>query len=154
MDRKLKRLEEQQRKLMEEIERNNRRIDPDGKRNDKSGLISFLTGLILLGGGLFWVFQSIKVTSVWGSFYRLGSWAMPNGVIIIPLLAGIIMLFVMRKKIFGWVVTAIGVFIILLTVMNSVSLHFVSQSLLSYILMFGFIAVGAALVLKALFTKH
>lgn len=42
MDRKLKRLEEQQRKLMEEIERNNRRIDPDGKRNDKSGLISFL----------------------------------------------------------------------------------------------------------------
>ena len=100
MDRKLKRLEEQQRKLTEEIERNNRIIDPDGKRNDKSGLISFLTGLILLGGGLFWVFQSIKVTSVWGSFYRLGSWAMPNGVIIIPLLAGIIMLFVMRKKIF------------------------------------------------------
>lgn len=35
MDRKLKRLEEQQRKLTEEIERNNRRIDPDGKRNDK-----------------------------------------------------------------------------------------------------------------------
>ena len=49
MDRKLKRLEEQQRKLTEEIERNNRIIDPDGKRNDKSGLISFLTGLILLG---------------------------------------------------------------------------------------------------------
>lgn len=136
MDRKLKRLEEQQRKLMEEIERNNRRIDPDGKRNDKSGLISFLMGLILLGGGL------------------LGSWAMPNGVIIIPLLAGIIMLFVMRKKIYGWVVTAIGVLIILLTVMNSVSLHFVSQSFFSYILMFGFIAVGAALALKALFTKH
>ena len=60
----------------------------------------------------------------------------------------------MRKKIFGWVVTAIGVLIILLTVMNSVSLHFVSQSLFSYILMFGFIAVGAALVLKVLFTKH
>lgn len=46
MNRKLKRLEEQQRKLMEEIERNNRRIDPDGKRNDKSGLISFLTAYI------------------------------------------------------------------------------------------------------------
>lgn len=38
MDRKLKRLEEQQRKLMEEIERNNRRIDPDGKEMIKAVL--------------------------------------------------------------------------------------------------------------------
>jgi hypothetical protein len=75
-------------------------------------------------------------------------------VIIIPVLIGIIMLFVMRRKIFGWIVTSIGILAILLTIMNSVSFRFVSQSLFNYIFMFGFVAVGAALVIKALFTKH
>jgi hypothetical protein len=158
MDKKLKQLEEEQRRLMEQIEKNNRAIyqkrEPDYSGGGKNDLISFLVGLLLLGGGLFWVFQSVRVTTSWGSFYRFGNWAMPNGVIIIPVLIGIIMLFVMRRKIFGWIVTSIGILAILLTIMNSVSFRFVSQSLFNYIFMFGFVAVGAALVIKALFTKH
>ncbi len=157
MDKKLKQLEEEQRKLMEQIEKNNRTIYGRNDRSHNSGkneLLSFFIGLLLLGGGLFWVFQSVRVTTSWGSFYRFGTFYVPNGVIIIPLLIGIIMLFMMRRKIFGWIVTSIGVLAILLTIMNSVSFRFIPQSLFSYILMFGFVAVGAALVIKALFTKH
>lgn len=158
MDKKLKQLEEEQRRLMEQIEKNNRTIY--GKKHyrsyssDKNDLLSFFIGMLLLGGGLFWIFQSVRVTTSWGGFYRFGMWEMPNGVIIIPLLIGIIMLFMMRRKIFGWIVTSIGILAILITIMNSVSFRFVSQSLFSYILMFGFTAVGAALVIKGLFTKH
>lgn len=154
MDRKLKQLEEEQRRLMNQIEQNNHKISPDYKKHEKNSLLEFFIGLLLLGGGLFWVFQSVRVTTFWGSFYRLGGWSPPNGVVIIPLLIGIVMLFMMRRKIFGWIVLAIGVLAILITIMNSVSFHFVSQSLFSYILMFGFVAVGAALVLKSLFAKH
>lgn len=154
MDRKLKRLEEEQRRLMEQIESTNRSLGIDSKRHGKNDLLEFLIGLILLGGGLFWIFQSVRVTTSWGTMWRIGGFSMPNGVIIIPLLIGIIMLFVMRRKLFGWIVVAIGILAILLSLMNSVSFHFISKSLFEYILMFGFVAVGAALTLKALFTKH
>lgn len=156
MDKKLRQLEEEQRRLAAEIDKNNRIINPESSSNGgKGSLLEFFIGLLLLGGGLFWVFQSVRVTTAWGSyFYRIGGWGVPNGVIIIPLLIGIIMLFMMKRKIFGWIVTSIGVLAILLSIMNSVSFHFVSQSLFSYILMFGFVAVGAALVIKSLFAKH
>lgn len=157
MDRKLRQLEEEQRRLMEQIEKNNRKIYADRydyDRHGKNDLLEFFLGLVLLGGGLFWIFQSVRVTTSWGTIWRFGSWIMPNGVIIIPLLIGIIMLFMMRRKIFGWIVVSIGILAILLSIMNSVSFHFNSRSLFEYILMFGFVAVGAALVLKSIFTKH
>lgn len=158
MDKKLQKLEEEQRKLMEIIEENNRKINSDHcvqERHGKNDLIEFFVGLLLLGGGLFWIFQSVRVTTSWGSYFlHVGTVGIPNGVIIIPLLIGIIMLFVMKRKIFGWIVTSIGVLSILISIITSVSFHFVSQSLFSYILMFGFTAVGAALVIKATLTKH
>ncbi|MCM1227431.1 MAG: hypothetical protein NC320_08410 [Clostridium sp.] len=157
MDRKLKRLEEEQRRLMEQIESTNRSLGVDGCRGGRHGkndLLEFFIGLVLLGGGLFWVFQSVRVTTSWGTMWHIGGFSMPNGVIIIPLLIGVIMLFMMRRKLFGWIVVAVGILAILLSIMNSVSFRFISKSLFEYILMFGFVAVGAALVLKALFTKH
>lgn len=152
MDKKLRQLEEEQRRLMEEIDKNNRRLDPSYKKHEKNELIEFIVGLILLGGGLFWIFHSVKVTTLWS--FRLGGRTMPEGIVVIPLLIGIVMLFVMRRKIFGWIVSAIGVLAILITIMSSVSFYFIPQSLFSYILMFGFTVVGAALVIKALFAKN
>lgn len=158
MDKKLKQLEEEQRRLMEQIESNNKRLRTDygtGGSHEKNDLLAFFIGLLLLGGGLFWIFQSVRVTTSWGSyFYHIGSWGVPNGVIVIPLLIGIVMLFMMRRKIFGWIVVSIGILAILISIMSSVSLRFLSRSLFEYILMFGFVAVGAGLVLKSLFTKH
>lgn len=63
------------------------------------------------------------------------------------------MLFVMEKKIFGWIVTGIGTAIILIAVITSVRLHFSGGNLFNYVLMFGFTAVGGGLVLKSLFKK-
>lgn len=158
MDKKLKQLEEEQRRLMEQIESNNKKLRGDydiSSSHGKNDLLAFFIGLILLGGGLFWIFQSVRVTTSWGSyFYHIGSWGVPNGVIVIPLLIGIVMLFMMRRKIFGWIVVSIGILAILISIMSSVSLRFLSRSLFEYILMFGFVAVGAGLVLKSLFTKH
>ncbi len=154
MDDKLRRLEEEQIKLMEEINRNNRRISgKSSPKKEKNELLQFFIGLLLLGAGLFWIFQTVKVSTSWGSFYHLGGFSIPNGTVIIPLLIGIIMLFMMERKIFGWIVTALGVVIILLTVIMSVRLHFTSTSLFNYVMMFAFVAVGGALVLRALFKK-
>ncbi|MEG0614509.1 MAG: hypothetical protein RR540_02035 [Oscillospiraceae bacterium] len=79
---------------------------------------------------------------------------LPNGVVIIPFLIGIVMLFFCEKKIFGWIVTAIGVVIVLLTIIMTVRITFRMTSLFSYVLMFGLIAAGCGLLLKALFRKR
>ncbi len=150
MDKKLKQLEEEQRRLMEEIDRMN---GNKPKKSSSGSLLQFVIGLILLGVGLFWIFQSVRVTSGFSSFLSFGGWSIPNGTVVIPLLIGIIMLFVMDKKIYGWIVTGIGLAIILIAIITSVRLHFYGGNLFNYILMFGFALVGGALVLKNLFKK-
>lgn len=151
MDKKLKKLEEEQRRLMNEI--NDLNHSKKSSPSNSGSLLQFVIGLVLLGAGLFWIFQSVHVSSSFGSFYHIGSWSAPNGTIIIPLLIGILMLFIMERKIFGWIVTGIGVAIILIAVITSVRLHFTGGNLFNYILMFGFTVVGSGLVLKNLFKK-
>ncbi len=152
MDKKLKKLEEEQRRLMNEID-NMKNTNKHNSAGSSGSLLQFVIGLVLLGAGLFWIFQSVHVSSSFGSFYHIGSWAAPNGTIIIPLLIGIVMLFLMERKIFGWIVTGIGIAIILIAVITSVRLYFTGGNLFNYILMFGFTAVGGGLVLKNLFKK-
>ena len=150
MDKKLKKLEEEQRRLMKEIDRMN---NTEKSRSSSGSLMQFLIGLVLMGAGLFWIFRSVDVSSGYGSIFRIGGWGVPNGTIIIPLLIGIVMLFVMERKIYGWIVTGIGIAIILVGIITSVRLSFYGTSLFEYILMFGFTLVGGGLVLKNLFKK-
>ncbi|MGN0614569.1 MAG: hypothetical protein ACI4JB_11820 [Porcipelethomonas sp.] len=148
MDKKLKELEEQQRRLLKEMKR-----EHHSDKSSSGSLLQFLIGLIVMSIGLFWIFQSVHVSSGFDSFYHIGGWSVPNGTVIIPLLIGIVMLFVMEKKVYGWIVTAIGAAIILATIITSVRLYFNGGNLFNYILMFGFTVVGGGLVLKNLFKK-
>jgi len=83
MDKKLKRLEEEQRRLMKEIDNMN---VGSRKKSSSGSLMQFLIGLVLMGAGLFWIFQSVRVSTGYGSIYTIGGWGVPNGTIIIPLL--------------------------------------------------------------------
>ena len=128
----------------------------EGSSSKSSGsLLQFLVGLILLGAGLFWIFQSVSVSTGYGYGYLfgIGDFHIPSGTVIIPLLIGILMLFLMERKIYGWIVVAIGVVIILLSIIMSVRLHFRGGSLFNYIMMFSLTLVGGGLVLKNLFKK-
>ena len=111
-DRKIRELEESIKKMQKD---NSRPFgDYSEKSNPASDLLQFFIGLVLLGAGLFWVFQKAIVSTSFSQM-MLGNFAVPNGAVIIPLLIGIVMLFFCEKRIFGWIVTVIGVLIILLT---------------------------------------
>ena len=130
--------------------------ETEGSSSGSSGsLMQFLVGLIMLGAGLFWIFQSVSVSTGYGYGYLfgIGDMHIPSGTVIIPLLIGILMLFLMEKKIYGWIVIAIGIVIILLSIILSVRLHFRGGSLFNYIMMFSLTIVGGGLVLKNLFKK-
>ena len=85
-------------------------------------LASFLIGLVLLGAGIFWVLNSFVVSFSWGSLW--GGFGMntslATGLMLVPLLIGIGLLFFLDRKWIGWLVTAIGLLAILVTLLTSV----------------------------------
>ena len=125
-------------------------------KSEGNRLLTFFIGLLLLGGGLFMIFQNIEVTSSWGYggyFFRFGGIGLPNGLIMLPIIAGIAMLFLMDRKIFGWVVLSIGIVIVLLSVMLTTHLRWRSSNAYVFVVMFGMVAAGGGMVLRELFRK-
>lgn len=160
MERKLKKLEEEMKQ-----DKGGKQPEPDGKKAKKTKttvkvvpkkpshpLAEFLIGLVLLGAGVYWVLNSFVVTFSWGSLW--GSFGMSTsvatGLMLVPLLIGIGLLFFMDHKWVGWVVVAIGILAILVTLLTSVRFRPLSASLWQYVVMFGMIAAGAGLVARGL----
>ncbi|MBR1392545.1 MAG: hypothetical protein IJ561_01775 [Ruminococcus sp.] len=114
-------------------------------------LLQFFLGFLMLGGGIYWALNMFEVTWNWG--FRIGSWNMTTGVMLVPLLVGIFLMFLMEKKTIGGIIAALGVVIIIIAMINSISFHARSASLYVYVLMFGLIFAGAGLVAKVLFQK-
>lgn len=114
-------------------------------------LLQFFLGFVMLGGGIYWALNMFEVTWNWG--FRIGSWNMTTGVMLVPLLVGIFLMFLMEKKTIGGIIAALGVVIIIIAMINSISFHARSASLYVYVLMFGLIFAGAGLVAKVLFQK-
>ncbi|WP_295218465.1 hypothetical protein [Ruminococcus sp.] len=161
IERKLKKLEEEMQQ-----EQAGKQSEPDGKKARKAKgsssaaaekkpshpLAEFLIGLVLLGAGVYWVLNSFVVTFSWGSLW--GSFGMSTsvatGLMLVPLLIGIGLLFFMDHKWVGWVVVAIGILAILVTLLTSVRFRPLSASLWQYVVMFGMIAAGVGLVARGL----
>ncbi len=118
-------------------------------------LLQFFLGILLFGGGVYWALNSFVVRSTWGSgYWGLFGVRLPTGVVLLPLLLGIGLLFFMKKKIVGGVVSALGLLIILISLFTSIQFYAVRATLYMYVLMFGMIAAGAGLLIRVLFRKR
>ena len=128
----------------------------ENKEDAGSRLFKFLIGLIMLAVGLFLIFQNITVTNSWGMgghFYHIGNFSLSNGMIMLPIIIGIGMLFFMRKRIYGWIVLAIGVAFVLMSVLMTTSINWKATNGYIFVIMFGLTAAGPGLVLRELFRK-
>ena len=118
-------------------------------------LLQFFIGFLLFGGGIYWMLNSFTVSSSWGGgYWSLFGMRMPMGVMLIPLLVGIGLLFFCDKKVIGGCVAALGLLVIVISLLTSIEFHAVRSSLYVYVLMFGMIAAGAGLLIKTLFKKR
>ena len=128
---------------------------PNNEGKAQNELLMFFMGFLLFGGGLYWVFNSFTVSSTWGAgYWGFAGFRMPMGTMLIPLLVGIGLLFFFEKKAIGGFVCALGVLIILISLITSLSFHATSGTLYTYILMFGMVAAGAALLIRVLFKPN
>ena len=143
--------EEQMEKILEGMEGKGKT-----RRKDGNELLRFFCGLLLFGAGLFMVFQNIVVSSSmgYGSIFRLGSFNIPNGTIMIPLLIGIALLFLCDRKLWGWMFIAVGIVIIIAAILLSVSIQWRTSSGWVFFIMFAMVFAGGAMMLRELFRSE
>lgn len=157
IDRKLKKLEDQMKtEQTPKPEKKTVRAAVEAPEKSSHPVMELLIGLVLIGGGVFWVLNSFVVTFSWGSMWtgfgiHLG---LATGLMLVPLLIGIGLLFFLEHRWIAWVVISIGLLAILVTLLTSVRFRPLSASLWQYVLMFGMIAAGVGLTLKALLKKR
>ena len=116
-------------------------------QNERNPLLELVIGIVLLASGLFMFSKRVIVHTGWYT-WRIGSFNLSSGTIIIPLLIGIIWYFYNPKSIASKIIMGLGVIFILLSVIMSVSINFLATSMYDYILILGMIAAGLGLLLR------
>lgn len=116
--------------------------------------IEFYIGLILLALGLFFILNKTVVSSGFGFYsWRIGSFSISSGLIVIPLIAGIIWLFYNPKSILAKILSILGGIFIIASIIMNIDIRFTTTSMFDYIIMLILMAAGAGLLLKSFFKK-
>ena len=115
--------------------------------------LQFFLGVILLGAGLFMLSKRVMVHNSW-HIWRIGTFDLSSGTVIIPLIIGIIWYFANPKSIVSKVIITLGVIFIVATIIMSVRISFMTTSMFDYVLIIGMAAAGSGLLLKTVFKKR
>ena len=133
---------------------NNLKISKEEKKETEGNeLLQFFIGILLLGAGLFMLSKRVMVHSSW-YVWRIGGFDLSSGTVTIPLIIGIIWYFVNNKSIAAKILIVLSVIFIVVSIIMSVRINFVTTSMFDYILIFGMAAAGSGLLLKTLFKKR
>lgn len=120
----------------------------------KNTLLQFVAGVALLALGLFIFSQKVVVhSSFFGGFSLLGV-NFTSGALVIPLIIGIVWLFVNFDSFGAKILIAVGVLIILFAVILSTQIHLTMMTLYEWILLLVLIFGGIGLVAKTLFASN
>jgi FtsH-binding integral membrane protein len=126
----------------------------DGQ-SDNIGIrfVYFIVGLALLCGGLFLIFQNTTLSTNF-TLIDIMVFTPPFGVVLIPFIIGVGVLFFNEKSFFGWLLTIMGLVIIVLGILMGLRIYFNKITLAQGVIMFGMTAAGAGLTLKAFAGKR
>lgn len=117
------------------------------KNKEENPLLEMIIGIVLLASGLFMLSRRVIVHTGWYT-WRIGTFNLSSGTIVIPLIIGIIWYFYNPKSVISKVIMGLGAIFIVLSVIMSVSINFMATSMFDYILIIGMIAAGCGLLLK------
>ncbi|MGN1344410.1 MAG: hypothetical protein ACI4U3_07505 [Traorella sp.] len=120
-------------------------------KNEKNGndWIEFVIGVVLLTIGLFIFSKKVYIHNDWITF-RIGSMDLSSGLVTLPLIIGVIWQFYDSKSNGAkWMMILGGIFIVI-SVLMSIRITFMSTSLFDYLLMFGLIGAGTGILLRVI----
>jgi hypothetical protein len=115
---------------------------------------NFLLGLVLFLLGLYFITQNTIVTTGFNLRFLTGGYNPPLGLLLVPIIIGIVLLFTMEKQTLGWILIIIGVFIILIGILMGLHFYFKPVTLYKVILMFGSVAAGLGLMIRGVIESN
>jgi hypothetical protein len=110
------------------------------------GIGKFLLGFVLMIAGLYLVFQQTMVGTGYWSFWGSNTF----GLTLVPLIAGVALLFYDGKNLLGWLLTLVGLVIIVAGVLVNLHIYFQQTSLYNLLIMLVLIAGGLGLMARGL----
>lgn len=102
-----------------------------GAGGTSGGSGQFILGLVMMCGGFYMLLSSVIVSSTFGLGSRLfgiGGVGITGGIILVPLLLGIGMIFYNARNYLGWLVAVASFFAMVFGVISSVSLDLRTMS--------------------------
>ena len=118
----------------------------------RNELLQFLAGLAMLIAGLFIFSQKVMVTSGFFGFgLSIGGFYMSNGLVVVPLIIGVVWMFASEGSFASKVFTAAGVLIIILAIIMTTNISLMRITLFDWILILVLIFGGAGLLARILF---
>ena len=126
--------------------------------NDNRGakdLTIFVAGVLMCAAGLYLFLSNVSVqTHFWGGgvhfFGIIGGAGIPSGLVTVPFIIGIVMLFFAPESIWSKIVTVLGMLVILLAIIESTTLKFEQTNAFIYLMMVILIFGGFAMVMRIL----
>lgn len=129
----------------------------EDKNSAGKQLLLLLIGILMCGAGLFLFSKQISVEVPYGFNSMYSRWGLfngrgiPGGMMLIPLILGIVLWVIFPKSFAGKLVTMLGTLFIIFGVISSVQLRFMQTGLFELVMMFVLIFGGGALALRILF---
>lgn len=124
-----------------------------GAGGTKGGNLEYLIGLVMMIGGGYLLLDSIYVGNIFHfrhAMYHAGSFGITSGMIMIPFLFGVGMIFYNYKNKLGWALAIGSIIALVFGVISNIQFTFKNLSLINILIIFILFAGGIALFLKGL----
>lgn len=134
-----------------------------GAGGTSGGIVEFFLGVIMFTVGMFIFLSNVTVTNSFGigtSIFRIGGsggvggFNFVSGMIFIPFLFGIALVFYNRKNIIGWVLTVGSIALLIIGIIISLQFRFRPMNLFNIIMILVLIFGGVGLFLSSLRGKN
>jgi hypothetical protein len=120
--------------------------DKRGAGGTPGGVGQFFIGLTMAVVGIYLLLNQVQVTTSFWNFGRFGGF----GPTLLPLLVGVAFLFYNGKSIVGWLLTGLGLAIILAGILMNMDIYFRQTTLFNTLVMLGLLFGGLGLIARSL----
>ena len=120
--------------------------DKRGAGGTPGGVGQFFIGLTMAVVGIYLLLNQVQVTTSFWSFGRFGGF----GPTLLPLLVGVGFLFYNGKSVIGWLLTGLGMAIILAGILMNMDIYFRQTTLFNTIVMLVLLFGGLGLIARSL----
>ena len=124
-----------------------------GAGGTSGGLGLFSIGLVMLCGGVYLLLNSITIHAHHGfgaRLYNVGGFGVTSGMVMIPFMLGVGMIFYDAKNLFGWLLAGGSLVALVFGVISSIQFTFRSMSAFDLIVILVLAVGGLGLFLRSL----